>query len=238
MGKASAELLAAAGAAVVILDKTDGDAKAVADDIIGVGGRAVPLVADVLNPAAASEAIQEAARLLGGGLDILINIVGAPSWGSALEMSVETWDSEQVRNLRYVFTTAQTFARLPAGSDSPRAIVSITSISGLNSAAKHAAYGAAKAGLMSLTRTLAQEWGPLGIRVNSVAPGVIRTDRPSDLDSLVKEVAPLRRRGEVTEIGKAVLFLASDLASYVTGQTLVVDGGLQTNFPFALASVR
>jgi 3-oxoacyl-[acyl-carrier protein] reductase len=241
MGKASAELLAAAGAQVVVLDLDETHARLVADRIVGDGGEAWPLVADVLDPAAATEAVQEAARLVGGGLDILINIVGSGAWGPALEMSpdMDTWDLDQARNVRYVFCTAQAFAKLPATEDSPRAIVNIASINGLNSSPKLVAYGVAKAGLISLTRTLAQEWGPMGIRVNCIAPGVIRTDRDvSELDELVRAVAPLRRRGDVTEIAKVVLFLASDLASYVTGDMVLVDGGLQTNFPFPLASIE
>jgi NAD(P)-dependent dehydrogenase (short-subunit alcohol dehydrogenase family) len=236
MGKASAQLLAQVGAHVAVLDIDEARAANVANGINDEGGKALPLTGDALDPSKAAELVRAAAMGL-GGLDVLENIVGQAAWGRALETTIDTFDAEITRNLRYVFTTAQAFARLPARADAPRAIVSIASISGMNSAPGHVAYGAAKAGLMSMTRTMAQEWGPLNIRVNCVAPGAIRTDRSQGTaaqDAVISEHAPLGRRGQQEEIAKAVLFLASDLASYVTGHTLLVDGGVQTNYPFPL----
>lgn len=234
MGKASAELLASVGVAVAVLDIDEARAANVADAINAAGGQAVPLSADVLNGAGAQQAVSDAARLL-GGLDILVNIVGQASFVPLAEMTMETWDLDLNRNLKYVFAVGQAFARLDVPGGAQRSIVSIASVSGLNSAPGHAAYGAAKAGLMSLTRTMAQEWGKLGIRVNAIAPGAIKTDRNQgtpELEATVGAVAPLQRRGRQEEIARAVLFLASDLASYVTGNTLLVDGGVQTRNPF------
>src|SRR5262249_36538917 len=122
----------------------------------------------------------------------------------------------------------------PNQNPSGRAVVNISSIAGITAAADHGAYGAAKAALVSLTRTMAVEWGPLGIRVNSIAPGTIATDAHTisqDLRAFRSSAIPLRRVGEQDDIGKAVLFLASDLASYVTGQTLTVDGGILCRTP-------
>ena len=238
MGRASAELLAAVGARVAVLDIEESRAQTVAGAIRERGGEALALAADALEPAGAQAAVQRAAERF-GGLDILVNIVGQAGWASALRMTPEQWDQDHSRNLRYVFFTCQAFARLPAPVEGTRAIVSIASISGMNSAPGHASYGAAKAGLMSLTRTLAQEWGKLGIRVNCIAPGAIRTDRSQGTpahDTSVAANAPLGRRGDQTEIAKAALFLVSDLASYVTGHALLVDGGVQTNYPFPLAA--
>jgi NAD(P)-dependent dehydrogenase (short-subunit alcohol dehydrogenase family) len=236
MGKASSELLASVGARVAVLDVVESRARTVASSINERAGEALPLVADALDPIAVQGAVQTAAEQL-GGLDILVNIVGQAGWASALEMSADGWDLDQHRNLRYVFFTCQAFARLPAPTEGTRAIVNIASISGMNSAPSHPSYGAAKAGLMSLTRTMAQEWGRLGIRVNCIAPGSIRTDRSQGSEAvrrMMQDYAPLGRQGEQTEIAKAVLFLVSDLASYVTGVTLLVDGGVETNYAFPL----
>jgi NAD(P)-dependent dehydrogenase (short-subunit alcohol dehydrogenase family) len=116
------------------------------------------------------------------------------------------------------------------------ALAYVASISGLQSAERHAAYGAAKAGLRSLVQTMALELGPHGIRVNAVAPGPIRTVRvgamPGVIESTKKRV-PLGRMGEVTEIASALLFLLSDMAGYITGQTIVADGGWMVATPGA-----
>ena len=119
------------------------------------------------------------------------------------------------------------------------AIVSIASVSGLSSAPLHAAYGAAKAGLIALTRTLAVELASSGIRVNAVAPGAVLTPRVAERQTEERRAEsarsiPMARYAEPEEIAKAVVFLASDLASYVTGQTLVVDGGATAQFPLSL----
>lgn len=236
MGKASSQILASAGAEVGVLDVDLARAESVANAVTAAGGKAHALQSDILDAGNALRAVNAACERL-GGLDILVNIVGQAAWSPAIDMPIAMFDSELTRNLRYVFTTAQAFAKLPA-TGNPRAIVSIASISGMNSAPNHAAYGAAKAGLMSLTRTLAQEWGPLGIRVNCIAPGSIRTDRSQgtpESERILTEHSPLQRKGVQEEIAKAVLFLASDLSSYVTGHTLLVDGGVQTNYPFPQA---
>src|SRR5262249_32623810 len=119
------------------------------------------------------------------------------------------------------------------------AIVSVASVSGLSAAPLHGAYGAAKAGLISLTKTLAVELAASGIRVNAVAPGAIATPRALAMTSPERRAEsaraiPMGRWGEPEEIAKAVTFLASDLASYITGQTLVVDGGATVQFPLSL----
>lgn len=118
----------------------------------------------------------------------------------------------------------------------------IASVSGVTSAPQHAPYGAAKAGLVSLIRTAAVELGPKGIRANGVAPGVVWTPRISALlgdqgrDDQAQN-APLRRVAQPTDIAAAALFLSSDLAAYVTGQVLVVDGGVSAKFPYGMNDV-
>lgn len=238
MGKASSEILASVGARVAVADIDPARSENVASSIKQAGGYAIALSGDALDPAGATNLVNEAASQL-GSLDVLVNIVGQAAYGALLDTPIETFDSEITRNLKYVFSTGTAFARLAAASPgTPRAIVCIASISGFQSAPKHASYGAAKAGLMSLTRSMAQEWGGLGIRVNCVAPGVIKTDRSQgtpEMEQVLNEQAPLHRRGDQTEIAKGVLFLASDLASYVTGHTLLVDGGVQSNYAVRLA---
>ncbi|MCH7554369.1 MAG: SDR family oxidoreductase, partial [Chloroflexi bacterium] len=114
-------------------------------------------------------------------------------------------------------------------------IISIASMSGISGAPRHSAYGAAKAGLIHWTKSMAVEWGPHGIRINAVAPGSIMTPRalantPPGRDEQLRSIIPLARRGEPDDIAKAVLFFASDMAGYITGQTLIVDGGVTCNF--------
>ena len=121
-------------------------------------------------------------------------------------------------------------------------MVFVASVSGITSAPRHAAYGAAKAGLMSLVRTGAVELGPHGIRVNAVAPGVVWTPRVSAYlgePGRERNIAntPLRRVAQPADIAAALLFLASDLAAYVTGQTLAVDGGVGAKFPYPMADL-
>jgi NAD(P)-dependent dehydrogenase (short-subunit alcohol dehydrogenase family) len=116
----------------------------------------------------------------------------------------------------------------------------VASVSGLTSAPRHAAYGAAKAGLMALVRSAAVELGPAGVRVNAVAPGVVWTPRVSAFlgeDGRARNVAntPLRRVALPADIAAALLFLSSDLAGYVSGQTLIVDGGVAAKFPYPMA---
>ena len=116
----------------------------------------------------------------------------------------------------------------------------VASVSGITSAPNHAAYGAAKAGLMSLVRTAAVELGPMSVRVNAVAPGVVWTPRISEYLGEAGEArnranTPLQRVAQPADIAAAILFLCSDLASYVTGQTLVVDGGVSAKFPYPMA---
>jgi len=229
-------LLAAAGAKVAVVDVVGDRARTMEKEIEASGGNAHAIEADVFVPAQAATAIEEAETGLGGPLDILVNVVGQAGWSAAIDLTEEIWEQDAKRNLFQAFFVAQAFARRST-EPRPRSIVSIASISGIGSAPGHLAYGAAKAGLMSATRTMALEWGPLGIRVNCIAPGFIQTDRTkaSEADrSMMADNSALGRPGGAEEIAKAALFLVSDLASYVTGVTLPVDGGVLTNYPFPL----
>lgn len=233
MGESTSLNLARAGCNVAVADLERERAERVASRVGELGRKSVSLVADVLVDEQARGLITDAAAAL-GGLDILVCIVGQASWNPLLEMTDEQWDLDHRRNLRYFFVTARAAAAKMIESKTSGAIVCIASVSGLQSAPNHGAYGAAKAGLMNLVRTMAVEWARQGIRVNAIAPGSIATPRlpdsrvanPNDPASPI----PMIRRGTTDEIGKAATFLASDLASYVTGHTLPVDGGWMAAF--------
>ncbi len=143
--------------------------------------------------------------------------------------------------LRHAYLLSQLFgAAMAAAGGGTMAFVA--SVSGLSSAPRHAAYGAAKAGLMSLVRTAAVELGPLGVRTNAVAPGVVWTPRVSGYlgdEGRERNIAntPLRRVALPADIAAALLFLTSDLSGYVNGQTLVVDGGVGSKFPYPMGDL-
>lgn len=228
MGEASALMLAEAGCSVAVLDLEIDRAEKVAAAVAALGRKSYGFSANVLDAEAVTAAVAEAEQKL-GGLDVLVTIVGQALFKPLIDMTAEDWDSEQNRNLRYVFfatraAAASMIKRKVAGS-----IVCIASVDGVVGSPGHAAYGAAKAGLISLVKSMAAEWGRDNIRVNAVAPGSITTPRlpetPESLAIMRDSVVPLGRPGTVKEIAGAVTFLASELAGYVTGQTLMVDGG-------------
>ena len=160
----------------------------------------------------------------------MVSIVGAATWGSLLETTAEIWDEQMRLNLRYFFLVAQGGRAVADPPRQPGAIVGIASVDGQRAAPMRGAYGAAKAGLISLVQTMAVEWAPHGIRVNAIAPGHIVTprlfDTPQRAEGYAASLLPMRHRGTPDDIGRAALFLASDMARYITGTTLDVDGGL------------
>ena len=229
MGESTARFLAMAGADVAVVDVVAERAENVARSVQHFGRRGVAVVGDVLDDAQVARIVAEAEAKL-GGLDGMVAIVGAAAFESVLEMSPQTWDFEFVRNLRYVFTTSRVVAASMIGRGVPGAIVCIASVDGMQGSPMHAAYGAAKAGLINLVQSMAAEWAGHGIRVNAIAPGHIVTPRLYDTPARVEwyrsSVIPAGQRGTTDDIGRAALFLLSDLAGYVTGVTLPVDGGL------------
>ena len=233
IGAATARTLAEAGAAVAVVDVDPARAQEVAEEIAGAGGSALGLVAELRDPEQVARAVDAAAERF-GQLDILVNVAGGMNayapWRRAADWDEDTWDEIVDRNLRYVFLTTRAFLGHLVGAGRGGAIVNITSISGETSAPNHAAYGAAKAGLANLTRTLAVEYGPDRIRVNAVAPGSVATPATADRTGTLGS-APLGRRARAEDIANAVVFLASPLAAFITGQTLLVDGGATAKFP-------
>ncbi len=230
IGRQTTHALASVGAKLICVDNREDLAKEIAAEVGGV-----PCVADATQRADADEAVALCVSEL-GGIDGMVDIVGMAKYGDAIETSDDDWDwtFNMVLRHAYVFSQATAKAMKDGGS-----MVFVASVSGISSAPRHAAYGAAKAALMSWVRSLAVELGPQGIRVNAVAPGVVWTPRISQiLSDKGKEKqsrnAPLGRVALPQDIASAILFLASDLAGYVTGQTLVVDGGVGVKFPYPM----
>lgn len=237
IGRATALLLGRAGANVVVGD-VDAKAEAVAAEVEALGVKATSVLGDACVEGEAEALVRNAAAALNGDLDVLINIVGMAGWSKLLDMPADLWELDIRRNLMHHLYVGRAFARLKIDTDTSGAMAFVASVSGLYGAPNHGAYGAAKAGVMSLVRTMAQEWAPLGIRVNAIAPDAIRTPRVaasleargvSESDTAGKR--PLARMGTVDEIAGPLVFMCSTLAGFVTGQTLVVDGGEITAFP-------
>jgi NAD(P)-dependent dehydrogenase (short-subunit alcohol dehydrogenase family) len=228
MGESTALRLAQAGCGVAVVDIDEGRANAVASRVAGFGVPSAAVLGNALDNAQVAGIVDRAEKQL-GGLDILVTIIGQALFAPAVDVTPDQWEMEIQRNLGYVFFTSQAFARSLIKRGTPGAITCIASVSGLQSAPMHAPYGAAKQGLVNLVRSLAVEWAKHGIRVNAVAPGSILTPRMKAnsngnfTDSM--GAIPFKRFGTTDEIGKATLFLCSEMASYVTGTTLPVDGG-------------
>jgi 3-oxoacyl-[acyl-carrier protein] reductase len=246
IGGATARLLASAGADIGAIDVADDPAEEVMHDVRTAGRNGVLVKADLREPEQVTEAVKSIEQTL-GPLDVLVTVAGGMTtyqpWRRFDRTSPADWDEMIDRNLTYVTTLCRAILPQMVDRQSGGSIVFTSSISGYLSAPNHAAYGAAKGGLISLTKSLAMEYGSHGIRVNSVAPGSIATAAVAShntrfgAEALWGRVA-LGRAGDPTEVAGAILFLASPLASYVTGQTVLVDGGISVQFPFPFAETE
>jgi NAD(P)-dependent dehydrogenase (short-subunit alcohol dehydrogenase family) len=218
-------LLAQAGARVAIADLEIERAASVAT---AAGDGAIALQGDVLDDVQLVQLVDQAESQL-AGLDILVCIVGMATFKPAVELTAEDWDLDQRRNLRYVFLAAQAFAKRAIAHKRPGVIACLSSMSGVRSGSGHAAYGAAKYAIVNLVRTLAVEWARHDIRINVITPGSIATpnfpDSAESRDILAKSLVPMGRSGTIDEISKPLLVLCSDMARYITGHNLYVDGG-------------
>jgi NAD(P)-dependent dehydrogenase (short-subunit alcohol dehydrogenase family) len=234
IGRQASHALAIAGARLACVDVDPDLASDIAGEVDGVA-----LSGDATKREDVARIVDETVGQL-GGLDGAVDIIGMAQYSDIVETSDDDWNWHHDIVLRHAFLVMQHSARVMA--DVGGVMVFVASVSGITSAPRHAAYGAAKAGLMSLVRTGAVELGPRGIRVNAVAPGVVWTPRVSAFlgeDGRTRNVenTPLRRVAQPADIAAAILFLASDLAGYVTGQTLVVDGGVGSKFPYPMANL-
>ncbi len=226
IGKAIGTRLTGAGAKVALADVVDAaQIQAAADEI---GGGAIAVSANVTDPESCGTAISQVEDAL-GPIDILVNNAGITRDGLLIRMADADWSAVLDVNLKGVFNMTKAVAR---GMMKRRAgrVVNIASVVGITGNAGQANYSASKAGVIGFTKTVAKELASRGVLVNAVAPGFIDTDMTKALPESAREVLlkliPLARLGSPDDVASAVLFLSSDLASYITGQVVVVDGGM------------
>jgi NAD(P)-dependent dehydrogenase (short-subunit alcohol dehydrogenase family) len=234
IGRATALLFAQEGATVVIGDINEEGGRQTAADIEVAGGRASFGRCDVTE-AAGVEALMRAAAETMGGIDIIVNNAGAQRSGRVTEFAEEEWDLLMRVNPRSCFLGVKygvPYLRQRGGG----AIVNVASLAGLKGGPGMTAYSASKGAIVAFTKALAAELAPDGIRVNAMCPGWIDTpfNQPAiefmggrvAQDQVVQQIVPMARQGTPEEIASGMLFLASDASSYMTGQSLVIDGGV------------
>ncbi|MCL7460280.1 3-oxoacyl-ACP reductase FabG [Micromonospora echinofusca] len=233
IGAATAHRLAAEGAAVAVVDLDVARARAVADEIAAAGGRAVGIGCDVTDAAAVAAMTDQVIQAY-GGLHVLVNNAGITRDNLLFKMPLPEWEAVLTTNLTSMFLCCQAAQEHMVAARYGR-IVNLSSRSALGNRGQ-VNYAAAKAGVQGLTATLAVELGPFNVTVNAVAPGYVATamtaataervgSSPEEHQRAVAEHTPLRRVAQPAEIASVIAFLASDDASYVSGQTLYVNGG-------------
>jgi 3-oxoacyl-[acyl-carrier protein] reductase len=228
IGKAIALRLAGAGAKVACVARNLDKLKETGDAIAASGGTAEVHPCDVTDSAAVSKLIEDLAEKW-GGLDIVVNNAGITKDTLIPRMGDEDWDAVIATNLRSVFLFTRAASLVMMRKRSGR-IINIASVSGLMGNPGQANYSASKAGVIGLTRTVAQELASRKVTVNAICPGFIASEMTqamgATLDEFVKTRIPAKRLGEADEVADAVLYLASDSAAYITGEVLTIDGGL------------
>jgi 3-oxoacyl-[acyl-carrier protein] reductase len=228
IGRACALALSAAGAKVVLAARQLEKLEAVAAEIRAAGGEAFVVPIDLASHESIKEAFAKASKDF-GRIDILINNAGLTRDGLALRMKRDDWDAVLQTNLSGAFFCIQQVLHAMMRERWGR-IVNITSVVGESGNAGQANYAASKAGLIGLTKSLAQELASRNITVNAVAPGFVETDMTASLSEAIKtkltETIPLKRMGKPEDVAAAVNFLASEDAGYITGHVLDVNGGM------------
>jgi len=229
IGEAIATRFAEEGASVVVTARDKGRVNEVANHIEEAGNRALPIVADLLKGEDRQRLVESAIEEF-GQIDILVNNAAVNQVEPSLEVTEETWDRILETNLKSVFFLTQAVAKHMLPRRSGR-IINICSDAGLKGFAEHAAYGTSKAGLIHLTRILAAEWGPQGVRVNAVCPGATWTGMTApameqeDLRQSILARGVVDRISEPAEVAGLVAYLARNEAEMITGQALSIDGG-------------
>ena len=230
IGRACAIDFAKEGGVVGVADIDADTANRTVEAIENSGGRAHAFVLDTTDPSAVGRCIDVAAEAM-GRLDVLINSAGVREIDSVLDLPYEEWCRVINVNITGVFLCAQAFLRHLTKEGKTGAIVNLASTLGVTAAPNRAAYTASKHAVVGLTKEMALEFGETGIRINAVGPGVTRTSlteryfQEAEMAETVRSLHAMKRWGEAEEIAKAILFLASDDASFITGETLLVDGG-------------
>ena len=237
IGQGIADRLAEAGATVLLVDIDAEGVQASATAIEERGGTASSAVADLSTADGANAAVATAVERY-GRIDILVNNAGIYPMTPCLELSEEVWDRTLNLNLKGLFLASQAAARAMADAGHGGSIVNIASVDAIKPIGNLVHYDASKGGVVMVTKSMAKELGPLGIRVNAIAPGAIQTagteatippDLPPDALAMIEQLTnamPLRRQGEPDDIARVTVFLASPAAEYMSGSTVVVDGGM------------
>ncbi len=224
IGRGIARGLAAFGSRVAIWERNADPCAEAAREIGALG-----ITCDVRQGSEVDEALERTRSEL-GPVTILVNNAGGVFWSSVLETSENGWDALYRANLKHVMLCTQRVARMMVEGNTGGSIISVTSIEGTRAAPGYASYAAAKAGVINFTKTAALELAPHGIRVNALAPDITLTEglmavAPDGSEAHFGYTVPMVRAGHVDEMAGAAVFLAGDLSSYVTGQTIHVDGG-------------
>lgn len=235
IGRAIALALAREGARVALMGRRPEPLAAAAAEVGGAGGSAALAVPGDVSRAADVERCMAAAESAFGGIDLLVNAAGVTRPALALEMTEDDFDEVMDVNAKGAFLCCRRAARGMVERRSG-AIVNVASINAFGGQSGRVNYTASKAALLAVTRNLAIEWGRFGVRVNAVAPQLVETPMiaahvPAGfIERVVKERTPLGRLGRAEEVAAVTLFLLSDAASYVTGATVLVDGGLGAGY--------
>ncbi|MFC1619078.1 3-oxoacyl-[acyl-carrier-protein] reductase [Candidatus Neomarinimicrobiota bacterium] len=228
IGRAISLALSEAGANVALLDLKADSLQSVFDEISANGGEAAMYACDITDPDAVTVVFSNIVEQH-GALDILVNNAGITRDNLLMRLSSEDWEAPIRTNLTGAFNCIKAVVR-PMMKQRSGCIVNIASVVGVMGNAGQANYAASKAGLIGLTKSAAKELGSRGITVNAIAPGFITTDMTANLPEAtiqkLTENIPLGRMGKPEDVASAVVFLASDKAGYITGQTLLVDGGM------------
>jgi NAD(P)-dependent dehydrogenase (short-subunit alcohol dehydrogenase family) len=229
IGKAIALGLADAGADVVVAARTASDIEATASEVTAKGRKALAVPTDVRQSDQVDNLVGKAVAQF-GTIDIQVNNAGGYFVASTMQLSEGGWDAIIRENLKSVFLCSKAAAKVMM-EHKKGTIISIASVVGFRAYSSNPAYGAAKAAIINFTKTLAIDLAPYNIRVNAIAPGFIATPGSVQLlevDTVLKAMVdriPLGRLGQPEEVAQGVVYLASDASSYVTGQTLLIDGG-------------
>ena len=232
IGAAIAETLAADGFDLALTARSADSLSGTLEKVTKLGAQAVAVEMDQNSTSSIAVAVEQAVEEL-GGIDLLVNNAGVVLRRLALDLTPQEWDEVLDVNLKGVFFVSQQVGRHFVETARKGNIINIASVHGLVGFVQRSTYGISKAGVLHMTRMLAYEWADHGIRVNAVAPALVETDsrkeyfdaRPKEREAMLKRV-PLKRFVSVSDVTGAVSYLASEQGSYVTGHTIVLDGGV------------